>query len=173
MTWRNGERYGLRPTTRIGTKKCTQVAERVLRQWQTMRGDCVISSVHALSSVEGTGGDVLARTFQITSLNLFTLTALIACLCSFGYILGTRSRLQQQLLFERSAHTRLDASFASGCYDIECVLRSDPADANLYTFVIKTGEHMSWHGGSMTKKPSTIRIGPHKLIHIPLSSHWL
>ena len=82
----------------------------------------------------------MTKTFQITLPTLFLLTALIACMCSLGYILGTKSQLEQQLFIERSAHPRFDATFASGCYDIECLLRSDPADANLYTFVIKTGE---------------------------------
>lgn len=82
----------------------------------------------------------MAKSFQVSSLTLFTFTALVACLCSFGYLLGRISQLEHQLLFDRSAHPRFDASFASGCYDIHCVLRSDPADAIVYTFVIKTGE---------------------------------
>lgn len=82
----------------------------------------------------------MAKTSQVSSLTLFTLAALIACLCCFCYIVGRNSQLEQQLLLERSTHPRFDASLASGCYDIECVLRSDPTDANLYTFVIKTGE---------------------------------
>lgn len=62
-------------------------------------------------------------------------------------MLGRTSQLERQLHDEQMIRPRFDASFASGCFDIECVLRSDPADASVYTFTIRTGEphRLVWH----------------------------
>ena len=82
----------------------------------------------------------MGKAFQINSLTLFALTALVACLCGYVYLMGKKLQLEHQLREERSTHPRFDASFANGCFDLECVLCSDPADAIVYTFAIKTGE---------------------------------
>ncbi|AMV35616.1 hypothetical protein VN12_26220 [Pirellula sp. SH-Sr6A] len=82
----------------------------------------------------------MIKTFQINLLTLFVLTSLVACLCCLCFVLGRTSQLERQLRDDRMIRPRFDASFASGCFDIECVLRSDPADASVYTFTIRTGE---------------------------------
>lgn len=88
----------------------------------------------------------LRRNLQFNSLTLLLLTALVASLLGYFYLLGRMEQLKQQLVMERWQHPRYEATTPSKCVDIHCVLRTETSEAALYTFDIRTGEHhtLTW-----------------------------
>ena len=72
-------------------------------------------------------------------MNVLLLTVLVASFFGYFQLLGRFEQLKQELFNERVQHPRFEANTPRGFVDINCVLRTNPADATLYTFEVKTG----------------------------------
>ena len=73
-------------------------------------------------------------------MTVLLLTAVVASVLGYFHLLGRFEQLKQELVNEQWQHPRFEANTPSGCFDIHCVLRTNPSDATLYTLEVKTGE---------------------------------